>query len=134
MMPRSFLRKEGFHEYRTGSYKLNYFETASGLKFVLNTDLAVGDIRDELKSIYKNVRPPTHAVPRLDILDDEEMLVWLLSMKFADAPLFRFHCLFCQVYVEYAVKNPMYTLGEPIDIESFRTRLDEHVRNLPFFR
>ena len=34
-------------------YKLHLFETASGLKFVLLTDLNVGNIRDSLQSIYR---------------------------------------------------------------------------------
>ena len=46
----------GFHHYCTGSYKLNYFETLSGLKFVMLTDNNVGDIQQELREIYCKVR------------------------------------------------------------------------------
>jgi len=42
-----------FHHYTTGSYKLNYMETLSGLKFVMLTDnKTVGNIANELKEIY----------------------------------------------------------------------------------
>ena len=53
---RFFARKEGFLGYRTNKYKMNYYETASGVKFVLNTDLnVVGNPRDVLHQIYENV-------------------------------------------------------------------------------
>jgi hypothetical protein len=43
----------GFHHYVTGSYKLNYLETMTGLKFVMLTDnKSVGDIQKELLYIY----------------------------------------------------------------------------------
>ncbi|KAF8413246.1 hypothetical protein HHK36_001222 [Tetracentron sinense] len=34
------------------------------------------------------------------------------------------------LYVEYAVKNPLYTPGTPIRCELFNTNLDQYVRNL----
>ena len=34
-------------------YKLHLYETATGLKFVLLTDLNVGNIRDNLQTIYR---------------------------------------------------------------------------------
>ncbi len=36
----------------TSTYKLHYYETATGLRFVLLTDLAAGDMRDVLRHIY----------------------------------------------------------------------------------
>lgn len=47
--------KAGFHFYKTTAYKLHFFETATNYKFVLTTDPDVPDLRDHLKSIYKNV-------------------------------------------------------------------------------
>ena len=46
-------RKDTFGNYRTSSYKLNYMETPTGLKIVLNTDLNVGKLDDILHNIYK---------------------------------------------------------------------------------
>ena len=46
----------GLLSYRTSQYKLHFYETPTGLKFVLNTDLSVGNIRDALHHIYSQVR------------------------------------------------------------------------------
>ncbi len=38
---------------------MNYYETASGIKFILNTDLnTMGNIRDLLHQLYENVLVP----------------------------------------------------------------------------
>lgn len=47
--------KEGFLGYSTSKYKLNYFETATGLKFVLNTDISVGNLAEEMWHIYSTI-------------------------------------------------------------------------------
>ncbi len=50
-------RKDGFLGFRTNKYKMNYYETPSGIKFILNTDLnIVGNSRDLLHQLYENVR------------------------------------------------------------------------------
>jgi hypothetical protein len=50
-----FFSKNSFISYRTNKYKLHFYETPTGLKFVLNTDLSVGNIRDMLHDIYNKV-------------------------------------------------------------------------------
>ncbi|EDV19892.1 Trafficking protein particle complex subunit 1 [Trichoplax sp. H2] len=47
--------KDQFSSYRTSKYKLNYYETPSGIKFVMTTDLGVGNIKDIMKSIYRKI-------------------------------------------------------------------------------
>lgn len=49
--------KEGFLSYVTSAYRLNFLETASGLKFVLNTDpeSSQQEIRELIRSLYANV-------------------------------------------------------------------------------
>ncbi|XP_045202163.1 trafficking protein particle complex subunit 1-like [Mercenaria mercenaria] len=47
--------KDGFLNFKTNKYKLHLYETASGLKIVINTDLGVGSITDVLHDIYKNI-------------------------------------------------------------------------------
>ncbi|KAG9302159.1 hypothetical protein G9A89_020593 [Geosiphon pyriformis] len=54
---RNFVRKlsgsqDGFLSYRTSLYKLHYYETPTGLKFVINTDPAVDSLRQTLRQIY----------------------------------------------------------------------------------
>ncbi len=47
--------KESFTNYSTTKYKLHFFETATGLKFVLNTDTNVGSLNDVMYHIYSNI-------------------------------------------------------------------------------
>uniref|UniRef100_UPI0039BF33C2 trafficking protein particle complex subunit 1 isoform 4 n=1 Tax=Mus musculus TaxID=10090 RepID=UPI0039BF33C2 len=83
--------KDGFLSFQTSRYKLHYYETPTGIKVVMNTDLGVGPIRDVLHHIYS------------------------------------------ALYVEFVVKNPLCPLGQTVQSELFRSRLDSYVRSLPFF-
>uniref|UniRef100_A0A3B3ZHP1 Trafficking protein particle complex subunit n=1 Tax=Periophthalmus magnuspinnatus TaxID=409849 RepID=A0A3B3ZHP1_9GOBI len=47
--------KDGFLSFQTSKYRLHFYETPSGLKFVLNTDLSVSNARDTLQQIYSSV-------------------------------------------------------------------------------
>ncbi|XP_033761073.1 trafficking protein particle complex subunit 1-like [Pecten maximus] len=47
--------KDGFLNFRTSQYKLHFYETPSGLKFIMNTDLSVGNIKDVLHQMYSNI-------------------------------------------------------------------------------
>ncbi|KAL0275098.1 UNVERIFIED_CONTAM: hypothetical protein PYX00_003063 [Menopon gallinae] len=47
--------KEGFLYYKTSRYALNYFETPTGLKFILNTDVSSTNVRDVLQQIYSQI-------------------------------------------------------------------------------
>nr|KAF6417522.1 trafficking protein particle complex 1 [Molossus molossus] len=85
---RSFVSKMSPLDIR---YKLHYYETPTGIKVVMNTDLGVGPIRDVLHHIYS------------------------------------------ALYVELVVKNPLCPLGQTVQSELFRSRLDSYVRSLPFF-
>ena len=46
--------QDGFVTYRTNQYKLHYYETPTGLKFVINTDPLVDSLRVVLRQIYTN--------------------------------------------------------------------------------
>jgi len=46
---------KGFLCYKTSKYALHYFETPTGLKFVLNTDINAQNVRDLLKEMYTQV-------------------------------------------------------------------------------
>ena len=98
--------------------RLNYYETASNLKFVMNTDPAVTHpiVRDLLAKIYSQVRITS-------------------SSMFSNGKPVRNEVLsFFQIYVEYALKNPLYTPGEPIESEIFAAKLDELVKSASFFK
>ncbi|KAM9700054.1 trafficking protein particle complex subunit 1 isoform 1-T2 [Menidia menidia] len=47
--------KDGFLSFQTSRYRLHYYETPSGLKFVLNTDLSVSTARDTLQQLYSSL-------------------------------------------------------------------------------
>ena len=48
-------RGGGFYACSTSAYKLHYFETATGLRFVMTTDLASTDMREPLRHIYSHL-------------------------------------------------------------------------------
>ncbi|XP_057282933.1 trafficking protein particle complex subunit 1-like [Pezoporus wallicus] len=48
-------RRDGFLSFHTSRYRLHYYETPSGLRLVLNTDLGVSSAREALQHIYSNL-------------------------------------------------------------------------------
>lgn len=83
--------REGFLFYKTNKYALHFFETPSGLKFVLNTDIFSTGVKEILQQLY------------------------------------------AKVFVEYAVRNPLWTPGTPITSDLFKLKLDEFIRQCPMF-
>ncbi|KAI8821933.1 Sybindin-like protein [Chytriomyces cf. hyalinus JEL632] len=51
----SKLSNQGFSTYKTGTYKLHYFESPAGPKLVLITDPNAPNMADTLQSIYASV-------------------------------------------------------------------------------
>ncbi|XP_014287033.1 trafficking protein particle complex subunit 1 [Halyomorpha halys] len=47
--------KKGFLSFKTNKYALHYFETPTGVKFVLNTDVNAQDVRELLQRLYSQV-------------------------------------------------------------------------------
>ncbi|KAL3847106.1 hypothetical protein ACJMK2_018036 [Sinanodonta woodiana] len=47
--------KDGFLNFKTSKYMLHFYETPSGLKLIMNTDLGVGSMRDVLHQIYSTI-------------------------------------------------------------------------------
>lgn len=50
--------REGFQCYKTTKYVLHYFETPSGVKYVMNTDLNSQGVKELLQSINSQVSFP----------------------------------------------------------------------------
>lgn len=48
-------KKGSFYACSTSKFKLNYYETGSGIRFVLCTELGAGDMREVLRQIYANI-------------------------------------------------------------------------------
>ena len=47
--------KEGLVGYSASNYKLHYFETPTGFKFVMNTDTSVENVQDVLRHVYARI-------------------------------------------------------------------------------
>ncbi|MEQ2169246.1 hypothetical protein GOODEAATRI_023116, partial [Goodea atripinnis] len=114
--------KDGFLSFQTSKYRLHYYETPSGLKFVMNTDLSVSNARDTLQHIYSNV-----------------LRTKVLTLEAGTEPA-EFWYWFClsvlslfQLYVELVVKNPLCPSSQTLDSELFGTRLDSFIRSLPYY-
>jgi hypothetical protein len=41
--------------------------------------------------------------------------------------------LYAKVFVEYAVRNPLWTPGTPIQSSLFKSKLDEFIKNSPIY-
>ncbi|KAJ8008645.1 hypothetical protein DPEC_G00107020 [Dallia pectoralis] len=48
-------RKDGFLSFQTSKYKLHYYETPTGIRIIMNTDLGVPNARDILHQIYSTL-------------------------------------------------------------------------------
>ena len=106
-----FFRKDGFLSFKTNCYKLNYYETPTGMRIILNTDQQVGNIRDILHQLYSTVcRRSLNAASR-----------------------YSFFVL--QIFVTYIVKSPRCSPLDPIgpNQELFVEKLDEFISNLAIF-
>ena len=51
--PTSARAQKDFYSYTTSAYKLHYFETASGLKFILFTDPQLPSLRERLREVHQ---------------------------------------------------------------------------------
>jgi len=51
--PTEALESEPFFSFQTKQYKLHYYETLTGLRIALTTDVTVGRINDTLRYIYR---------------------------------------------------------------------------------
>ncbi|XP_070297413.1 trafficking protein particle complex subunit 1 isoform X1 [Salvelinus sp. IW2-2015] len=78
--------KDGFLTFQTSKYKLHYYETATGIKIIMNTDLGVPNAREILHQIYSTLYV--------------EYIVKNPLCVITSVSLF-------QLYVKYIVKNPL---------------------------
>uniref|UniRef100_A0A803K3P9 Trafficking protein particle complex subunit n=1 Tax=Xenopus tropicalis TaxID=8364 RepID=A0A803K3P9_XENTR len=67
--------KDGFLSFQTSKYKLHYYETPSGLKMVMNTDLSVGSTREILHQIYSTIWS-SRSFPQRQLLRSAAFVTW----------------------------------------------------------
>jgi len=83
---------EGFQCYRTSKYMLNYLETPSGVKYVMNTDLNAISVRELLQLINSQVyieycvKNPTHQPGKMI---DSELFKVKLEALLKESPIFK---------------------------------------------
>jgi len=51
----TFFSKEGFLSYATSRYKLHFYESPTGVLFIMMTDTSVGNIKETMKKLYSSV-------------------------------------------------------------------------------
>lgn len=74
---------------------------------------------------------------RLNYLETPSNLKFILTTDISVThPVVRdlINKIYAQIYVEYAVKNPMYQMGQPIKSELFTSKLDELVKGSALFK
>lgn len=82
---------EGLNHLRTNAYTLHHYETASGLRFVINTDNSISDLRAPLRHLYANVwvehiiknpqyRPGIHARPPVTSAFEQKVEEYVTSL------------------------------------------------------
>ena len=77
--------------YTTSMYKLHFYETATGLKFVLTTDPKTPALQEQLAALYSG------------------------------------H------FVDDVVRNPLYTMHEPIESRRFNENVTAFFKAMPFY-
>lgn len=92
-----------FLSYRTGEYKLHYYETPTNLKFVMITDIRIGNMRTVMHQIWANlyveyvvknpIAPVEHAggVGVANELFEEGLQTFLVSGRSMRAVFIDFH-------------------------------------------
>ncbi|KAG6743414.1 hypothetical protein POTOM_054368 [Populus tomentosa] len=99
-----------FHSFRTNTYKLSFMETPSGIKFEIMQFQFLG------RGFGENIRfVQIILITHPKTGDLRESLKYIYNL-----------------YVEYVVKNPIYTPGAPIRCELFNTSLDQYVRSISY--
>lgn len=94
---------------------MNYYETPSGIKFILNTDLnIVGNAREFLHQLYEQVNSIFNNYFNSEII------------------LFK-KCDNIKVLVPFVVRSPTGNLNEPIKSQLFESKLDEFVKRSTIF-
>ncbi|KAH9627471.1 hypothetical protein KSS87_006162 [Heliosperma pusillum] len=100
-----------FHSFRTNTYKLSFMETPSGIKPSMYPLPIAGFASQALTLHFVCIQLILVTHPRTG--DLRESLKYIYNL-----------------YVEYVVKNPLYSPGTPIRCEPFNTNLDQYVRGV----
>lgn len=101
--------KEGFLFYKTNKYALHYLETASGLKYFYNFFIS----KIKIKVIFFRfvINTDTQSTNVKEFLQQYYAKIW----------------------VEYVVRNPLWTPGTPVASELYKIKSDEFIKQSPLF-
>ncbi|KAI8061077.1 Sybindin-like family-domain-containing protein, partial [Gongronella butleri] len=130
---RNFVRKlteqDGFISYRTTTYRLHYYETPTGLKFVLNTDPHTEGMKAVLKQIHIQLYVEFVVKNGLMRFDDTR---WEISRGFLQQDKLQHQQQQQHDQPQTALSNSMAPPGN-ISNELFRLAVDRFIRSLTAF-
>jgi hypothetical protein len=110
----------GFHTCSTSTYKLNYFETLSGFRFVLCTDLRAGARTMQGSSLLLH---PLEA--------RRDSLAGLVTPSLCPGDMREaLRHIYADIFVEHLTKNPLWVVQEPISCTAFVRDLDAYLGSL----
>ena len=106
--------------FQTDTYKIYYLETASGLRFVLQTDPNTNITQTTNTNTTTNTNASSSSSSKSNATSNTTPTV---------DPLLGVY----RLYVDVLVKNPLYEIGTTITSQTFLTKFEQYIESLPYF-
>ncbi|KAI8987061.1 Sybindin-like family-domain-containing protein [Pilobolus umbonatus] len=132
---RNFVRKlsgtqDGFISYKTSTYRLHYYETPTGLKFVMNSDPNTENLRLVLKQIYVQLYVEFVVKNGLMRFDDTR---WEISHGYLQSTDSTIHNDTTNAINTHTSSTALQSTPSNISNELFRVAVDRFIRSLKSF-